>query len=266
MTEATTISSAPRQMIGPVHPSLSSVTRRAFDLEVVVPALNEEARLPSTLDRTVSFLADRGWDSAIVVVDNGSVDRTVEVVRSYDDAPVPVSVLGCARLGKGAAVRRGLITSTSRVVGFMDADLATPIEILDEVMARFDDGAEIVIASRHAPGAERTEDQPVLRRLGGAAFRAMTRTLVPGIADTQCGFKFLRGEVARVLAQEIRLDGFAFDVELLVRARADGLRIDEVPVQWTDVPGSTFDPVNDGIRTVLDLLVVQELVRASRLR
>lgn len=266
MTEATTISPSPRQVIGPEHTSLSSVTRRPRDLEVVVPALNEEARLPSTLDRTVSFLADRGWDSAVVVVDNGSVDRTVEVVRRHDDWPVPVSVLGCARSGKGAAVRRGLITSTSRVVGFMDADLATPIEMLDEVMARFEGGADIVIASRHAPGAERTDEQPVLRRLGGAVFRTMTRTLVPGIADTQCGFKFLRGTVARRLAQEIQLDGFAFDVELLMRARADGLRIDELPVQWSDVPGSTFDPVSDGIRTVLDLLVVHELVRASRLR
>ncbi|GAA4796315.1 glycosyltransferase family 2 protein [Actinomycetospora chlora] len=234
-------------------------TRPAADLEVIIPAYNEAARIPATLERTVAFLAAQPWDARIVVVDNGSVDDTAGVVRAVAarlDPSVPIEVIGCTRPGKGAAVRRGLATSSARVVGFFDADLSTPVETLTAAMFHLATGAGAVIASRHAPGASFAEPQPLGRRLGGAAFRALSRSVVPGVHDSQCGFKFFTREVAAAAIRECRLDGFAFDVELLRRVQQTGASIVEVPVTWTDDARSTFHPIRDGIpsfRAVLSL-------------
>ena len=230
--------------------------RPAVDLEVVVPAYNEALRLPATVAATVAYLERQPWSSRVVVVDNGSSDDTARVIRSVADpfARVPVDVIGCARPGKGAAVRRGLLTSESRFVGFFDADLATPVETLATTMALLDDGAAAVVASRYAPGSTLVRRQPVGRRLGGAVFRRMTHTLVSGVHDTQCGFKFFdRDAVSRALTQ-CRTTGFAFDVELLRRIQADGGSIVEIPVAWTDDPRSTFRPIPDGVASFAALL------------
>jgi len=237
----------------------SPIRRPAADLEVIIPAYNEAARLPRTLEATVDYLAAQPWDSRIVVVDNGSVDDTVGVVRAVAARlghRVPIDVIGCARAGKGAAVRRGLATSSARCVGFFDADLSTPVETLTAAMYHLQTGAGAVIASRHAPGAGFAEPQPLTRRLGGAAFRALSRSVVPGVHDSQCGFKFFTREVAERAVRECRLDGFAFDVELLRRVQQVGASIVEVPVTWTDDARSTFHPIRDGVpsfRAVLAL-------------
>ena len=221
-----------------------------------MPAYNEAQRLPATVAATVAYLERKPWSSRVVVVDNGSSDDTARVTRSITDpcARVPVDVIGCARPGKGAAVRRGLLTSESRFVGFFDADLATPVETLAATIALLENGAAAVVASRYAPGSTLLRRQPVGRRLGGAVFRRMTHTLVPGVRDTQCGFKFFdRDAVSRALAQ-CRTTGFAFDVELLRRILADGGSIAEIPVAWTDDPRSTFRPLTDGTASFAALL------------
>jgi glycosyltransferase involved in cell wall biosynthesis len=226
------------------------------DLEVVVPAYNEALRLPATVAATVAYLERQPWASRVVVVDNGSSDDTARVTRSVADlsAGVPVEVIGCSRPGKGAAVRRGILSSGSRFVGFFDADLATPVETLATAMTLLADGAAAVVGSRYAPGSTLLRRQSVGRRLGGAVFRRLTHTRVPGVRDTQCGFKFFdRDVVSRALAQ-CRTTGFAFDVELLQRIRADGGSIAEVPVTWTDDPRSTFRPIADGVPSFAALL------------
>lgn len=233
-----------------VDPRGSALQRRSpVDLEIVIPSYNEARRLPSTLDRTSAFLAQKTWSSRVVVVDNGSDDDTVALVRSWVGActdAVEVTLAGCARPGKGAAVRRGLLSSTARYVGFFDADLATPPETLDVAMAHLQRGAAAVIASRHVRGASIVRPQPWSRRLGGAAFRLAARSLVDGVSDTQCGFKFFeRRAVLRALVQ-CRSSGFAFDVELLRHVQRDGGVIVEVPVAWTDDARSTFRPLRDG--------------------
>jgi dolichyl-phosphate beta-glucosyltransferase len=218
-------------------------------LEVIIPAYNEAERIPATLGATVDFLASQPWSSRIVVVDNGSVDATSAVVRRLARASgaVDIHLMGCAQPGKGAAVRRGLLSSRANFAGFVDADLATPIATLEAAMTYLEAGASAVIASRHAPGATFVQPQQLGRRVGGTAFRLMTRRMVQGIADTQCGFKFFEvGAVKRALV-ECRTMGFAFDVELLQRIQHTGGRILEVPVAWTDGSGSTFRPVRDGI-------------------
>ena len=160
---------------------------------------------------------------------------------------VDVVVIGCSRAGKGAAVRRGLLTSTSPLVGFYDADLATPLETLAPTVEALRSGADAVIASRHVRGASFVVPQPLRRRVGGDAFRLLTRKLVPGVADTQCGFKFFRRESVQTAIARVRTTGFAFDVELLAHVQRAGGKIVELPVAWTDAAGSTFHPIRDGL-------------------
>ncbi|MGY1779815.1 glycosyltransferase [Geodermatophilus sp. SYSU D01036] len=231
------------------HPRTTH-TRPPADLEIAIPAFNEAARLPRTLERTVQYLLDQPWSSRIVVVDNGSCDGTADVVRAQarqGDGRIPIALVGCARPGKGAAVRRALLSSRSRFVGFFDADLATPVETLATTMDHLERGAAAVIASRHTPGSEFVQAQPAGRRLGGAAFRLMARTVVRGVHDTQCGFKFFERHAVTHALVTCRDTGFAFDVELLHRLQQAGREIVEVPVAWSHAGESSFSPWRDGI-------------------
>jgi dolichyl-phosphate beta-glucosyltransferase len=246
------------------QPAEVAADLETVDVEVIVPAWNEEARLEKTLRSLTQHLARQPWSSAVVVVDNGCVDRTADVVRAVAaDSPVPVQLLGCVEPGKGAAIRRGVLRSRATVIGFQDADLATPLDALAPAIRALTDGADIVVASRRCPGGRIQDPQPALRRLGGDMFHYLTGKVVPGIHDTQCGFKFLRGDVARALFAELATDGFAFDVELLARAQARGLRIAEIPVTWVSQDGSTFRMSRDGRRAYLDLFRLWRSVLAK---
>ena len=240
--------------------SVTPTARPAADLEIAIPAYNEAARLPSTLRHTVEYLREQPWRSRVVVVDNGSSDGTAEVVRAHaraSDDRVPVVLVGCARPGKGAAVRRALLSSRSRFVGFFDADLATPVETLATAMEHLEAGAAAVIGSRHAPGAQFVQAQPAGRRLGGAAFRLMVRSLVRGVHDTQCGFKFFERHAVTQALVTCRTTGFAFDVELLRQLQRAGLDIVEVPVAWSHADESSFSPLRDGLASFGAVLQMQ---------
>lgn len=236
--------------------------RSVVDLEVIIPAYNEAGRLPSTLHNTLDFLEAQAWNSRIVVVDNGSSDDTGSVVSrlSASNSKVPISLIGCSRPGKGAAVRRGLLSGTSTFTGFFDADLATPLDTLIPAMEHLNRGASGVIASRHSPGSTFVRRQQFGRRLGGAAFRVITSSMVHGVCDTQCGFKFFeRGAVTRAMVQ-CRTTGFAFDVELLRRLQDEGGTIIEIPVAWTDGAHSTFHPVRDGVNSFVSILQMHRML------
>ncbi|MBM7772613.1 glycosyltransferase involved in cell wall biosynthesis [Actinokineospora baliensis] len=244
--------------LSPAARAVPVAARRApVDVEVVIPAYNEAPRLRGSLTATARYLATRSWSSRIVVVDNGSADATARVARSAVGAPVPVEVIGCAIAGKGAAVRRGMMTSGARYVGFVDADLATPIDALGEALAALEAGATAVIGSRYAGGAAILRRQPVTRRLGGAAFRALAKRMVPGVADTQCGFKFFERTAVQRALTTCAITGFAFDVELLRGVQAQGGTVVELPITWTDDTRSTLRPLRDGLpafRAALTLL------------
>jgi len=237
------------------------VLRPPCDLELVVPALNEEHRLPATLIAMLTEL-DRldGISSRIVVVDNGSSDRTAETVDAlraiYGDDRL--TLIGCSIGGKGAAVRRGVLTSQARSIGFVDADLATPAHVIHDVVALLATGHDVVIASRRCAGATYSVHQPPVRRVGSWAFRRAIRGLVPDVSDTQCGFKFFSARAASNLFSELATAGFSFDVELLVRAHALGYVIREVPIAWSDAASSSLNPVNHGGQ------ILRELIRLRR--
>ena len=234
-------------------------TRPAVDLEVVIPAHNERDRLTTSLVEITGYLAAQPYRSAVVVVDNGSTDGTPDVVTAFRSPVVPVHLVSCRDIGKGAAVRHGVLTSSATYVGFSDADLATPIESLDNVMPLLHYGCKIVIASRHVDGAAVVHRQPMLRRLGGWVFHKWASMVVPGVSDTQCGFKFFDRAAVEDIFRGGRLVGFAFDLELMALAVRNHLSIAEVPVAWTHSGGSSFRIVRDGVH------VLFEMVRLSKL-
>jgi dolichyl-phosphate beta-glucosyltransferase len=231
----------------------TAVLRAACDLEILIPSLNEAHRLPHTLTRTIEYLEAQPYSSSVVVIDNGSVDQTSDLAARTWSERVPVVLTGCAQPGKGAAVRRGFLTSQARFVGYMDADLATPIETLDVVVPLLD-ACPVVVGSRRISGAAFVARQPAHRVVSGMMFRAVVNRVLPGLSDTQCGFKFFAGDLIRGVARRLRVDGFAFDVELL-RAIADlGVPIKEIPVVWSNKDGSTLRSFPDGTRAAADVL------------
>ncbi len=231
----------------------AGLLRPPCHLEILIPSFNEARRLPRTLTRTIEYLEAQTYSSSLVVVDNGSIDQTVDLATRMRSGHVAVSVTGCAQRGKGAAVRRGIRTSRARFVGYMDADLATPIETLDAVLPLLESGCAAVVGSRRVDGAAFAERQPLLRAAGGMVFRVMARRVLRGIADTQCGFKFFAGDVVRTVARQLSIDGFAFDIELLMAITEHGMPITEVPVLWSDREGSTLRASTDGRRAVADV-------------
>lgn len=212
------------------------MARAAVELSVVIPAYNEETRLPATLERVLEFLAGTDRTYELVLVDDGSSDHTLTVMNAAADGQTNVHVvpLGENR-GKGRAVAAGVAASSGAVVLFSDADLSTPIEELTKLETALNSGADIAIASRALKRSEIVIPQPVTRVLMGKIFNLLVQgsLLVPGVWDTQCGFKLFRGAAGRELFAALKTDGFAFDVEILHCARRRGLKIAEVPVRWS---------------------------------
>jgi dolichyl-phosphate beta-glucosyltransferase len=229
-------------------------------LEIIVPAYNEEIRLGASLQRIAEYLAAQPYCGVITVVDNGSVDRTADLVIDDLDSHVPIRLIGCAQPGKGAAVRRGILTSNATYVGFSDADLSTPIETLDSVLPALEAGHPVVIASRRAPGAEYAVSQPLKRRLASRAFQVAARACHSQLAevyDTQCGFKFFEADAARRLFAASSASGFAFDVEILALAFMGGYGVKEMPARWTDAEGSNVRVGRDATKVLSELIAVR---------
>lgn len=228
-----------------------------FALSVVIPAYNEEGRLPSTLARVTEYLTARGCPYEVLVVVNGSTDRTADVAKVAADRDPNVRLILTPLRGKGRAVRIGVCEARGDRVLFCDADLSTPI---DEVVALADLlGAryQMVIATREGHGSRRI-GEPYFRHLMGRVFNAFVRALaVPGIQDTQCGFKAFTRECARDIFARQTVNGFGFDVELLYVACKRGYAVLEAPVTWVYRASSRVDPIRDTVRMFGDVLRVR---------
>lgn len=228
-------------------------TSRPPLLEIVVPAFNEEARLPGGLLQLCAKLALLPFPTAVIIVDNNSTDSTAEIVRNWPQGEVPVRLAECAVPGKGAAVRAGLLQTRAPLVGFCDADMATDLEALDVAVGLLLSGERVVVGSRAHAFSDVENRHSRVRELGAVGFRALARRLVRGVSDTQCGFKFFDGPLAREAARHMRTPGFAFDVEFLARCTRLGATVMEIPIQWRDMPGSRFSPARHSAGILLEL-------------
>jgi len=237
----------------------------------VVPAYDEERRLGDSLARLIDFAAGQPYEAEIIVVDDGSHDRTAEIAR--EAAPrargnVSLRLLQHKRnRGKGAAVRTGMAQAAGDYVMYFDADMAMPPDETRKLFAALDAGADVAAGSRIQPGgSDMRASQPAWRRIGGRLFAVGRSRLVPtGVEDTQCGFKAFRREAARGVFSRQQLDRWSFDTELLYLARRLGFSVQQVPIEWHHVEGSTFRlGLGPALQELRDLLRIRWLHRGVR--
>lgn len=213
-------------------------------LSIVVPVYNEEKTIEKALDEIISYTKN----AEIIVVNDGSEDSTVKKVKAYKQV---VLISQPKNMGKGAAVRRGMLEAKGDFILFLDADMSTPINQLKQCLK---EKTDVVIGSRALKDSVISVHQPFYREILGKTFNKLVQLFaVPGIWDTQCGFKLFSKKAAKEIFSRARLNGFSFDVEALYLARRLGFKIREVPVVWIDNPDSTVHPVKDSLRMFRDI-------------
>jgi dolichyl-phosphate beta-glucosyltransferase len=229
-------------------------------ISIVIPAYNEGERLGPTLDRVLSFVLQTGREAEIIVVDDGSVDRTADIVRDYaHQSPGIIHLLqNPGNRGKGYSVRNGMLNSNGDILLFTDADLSSPIEEATKLFSAVANGADIAIGSRWARAELQTKRQSILRQVLGRVFNAVSRLILGlNFKDTQCGFKAFRREAAKTLFPLQRIQGWGFDPEILFLAQKLGFEIDEVPVRWGHDTRTRINPLVDGSRMLAEMLRIR---------
>lgn len=225
-------------------------------LSVIIPAYNEERRLPATLESVHAFLSSWGKSFETVVVDDGSTDGTTEVVQEFAKHHDGIRLLSYSpNQGKGHAVRTGMLAAAGELLLLNDADGSSPIEELVRLEAAISAGSDVAIGSRAKPDPERQVKALLHRKYIGNTFNLIVQSLLlPGIYDTQCGFKMFRTEVAQDLFSVSRLNGYAFDVELLYIAKRRGYKVSEIAIDWANVEGSKVNVLTDSPRMLIDVM------------
>ncbi|MEW6180325.1 MAG: dolichyl-phosphate beta-glucosyltransferase [Chloroflexota bacterium] len=230
-------------------------------LSIIIPAYNEERRLPDTLQKIVHFLLRQNYPYEVVVVENGSTDRTLDLARMFEQDYPFIRTMHLDGRGKGLAVRAGMLAAKGEYRFICDADLSMPIEEVNRFIPPLKPEGEIIIASREAPGAVRY-NEPLYRHLSGRAFNLAVRLLaLPGLRDTQCGFKCFSAQAAEDIFPLVTIHGWTFDVEALFIARRRGYRIVELPIPWYFNAESKVNLLRDLRQVVRDLLRIRRNAR-----
>ena len=227
---------------------------------IVIPAHNEQNRLPGTLEKIFHFLEQQSFTSEVIVVENGSSDRTHEVAREFAKRHASLSVIQSEK-GKGAAVQRGMLEAKGEYRFMCDADLSMPVEEIVKFIPPKLQDFDIAIASREAKGSVRY-NEPSYRHWGGRGINFLIQTLIlPGLNDTQCGFKCFRAAVAEDVFNRQTLNGWSFDIELLYIARRHGYRIVEIPIHWYHFSDSKVSALRDAVRMISDIFRIHANAR-----
>lgn len=227
-------------------------------LSVIIPAYNEELRLAESLPVVLDYLRAQSYTWEVLVVDDGSRDGTSRVAEEIGQGSACRVIRNEPNRGKGYSIRRGMLEARGQYRLFSDADLSTPIEELEKFWPQVEAGYDVVIGSRAVEGSQLVVRQAFYRELMGRVFNLLVRVmLVGGIRDTQCGFKLFTARAAEKVFREQSLEGFAFDVEILVLARRHGFRIREVPVRWINSPATKVSALRDSVRMFADLVRIR---------
>ncbi|MEN6511287.1 MAG: dolichyl-phosphate beta-glucosyltransferase [Chloroherpetonaceae bacterium] len=231
-----------------------------MEISIVIPAYNEEERLPTTLRTIIDYFENLSKDYEIIVVDDGSQDKTAEIAQHFNPR---VKVIKLSKnLGKGAAVREGISHAQGDFILFSDADLSTPITEFHKLQESLENGSHIAIGSRAIDSSLIKVHQPFYREFMGKTFNKIVRALVlRGIHDTQCGFKMFKKSVAKQIFSLAKIDGFGFDVEILYLAHKMNFKIAEIPVEWRNDTKSKISPVYDSLKMFFEILKIRSLHR-----
>ncbi len=230
-------------------------------LSIIIPAHNEEERLPPSLQQVKQFVDVQKFPVEVIVVENGSYDRTFEVASNFQSVMPCLRVMQEKKPGKGLAVRAGMLAATGTYRIFCDADFSMPVEEISKFIPADGQTYDVAIASRELPASKRI-NEPEYRHLIGRIFNSMVRwSVLPGLQDTQCGFKAFRGEVADQVFQIQTLVGWSFDAEVLVIARQNGYKILEVPITWHYKAGTRLHIIKDSLKMAIDLLTIRRNAR-----
>lgn len=233
-----------------------------LSLSLIIPAYNEEHRLPATLETASAYLSETPWDWEIRVVDDGSTDGTRQVVQDFSQRAPRVVLQIEPHRGKGGALKAALLSTTKAYRLMCDADLSVPIHEAARFLPPLLIGVDVAIGSREEAGARRI-GEPLVRHLAGRVFNVAVRLLVvPEIQDTQCGFKMFTAAAAEEIFPHVTVDGWAFDTEALHIAHARGLRIREIPIEWHYRPDSRVRMFRDGAEMFAELVRIRR--RAHR--
>lgn len=236
-------------------------------LSVVVPAYNEEERLPRTLSRLHEYYESQAYPYDVIIVNDGSKDGTAKLVEKFVAQHPKFQLIDYSpNHGKGYAVRTGILAAKGDLILFCDADLATPQEETEKLLPHMANGADVAIGSRPLRDSNLEKHQPLYREMFGRLANKLIQLLaVSGIQDTQCGFKMFTARAAREIFSRCKLDEFGFDFECLMVARDLNYRIDEVPIRWLDQEGSKVVLMRDGPRALRDLLKIRAAGKKRRL-
>ena len=230
----------------------------AYDLSIIIPSYNEESRLPGSLEKIASYINARQRKTEVIVVDDGSTDRTATVARQYAEKISNLRVLsnGVNR-GKGFSVRHGSLEAKGNIILFTDADLSAPIEEADKLLRALDDH-DVAIGSRAMNRQLIEAHQSAFREFAGVLFNKIVRTILRlPFVDTQCGFKAFRGDRCQIIFEQQTIERFGFDPELLYLARHHGLSIVEVPVRWSHSPATKVSLLKDSVQMFADVFIIR---------
>lgn len=231
-------------------------------LSIIIPAYNEESRIGDTLCKIGRFLTDKDYAVEVILVDDGSIDKTVEVAESsrlFKESKLKI-LRNKANKGKGFSVKNGIINSSGEFILLSDADLSTPIEEVDKLFGFIDNGYDIVIGSRALKDSEVKVHQPWYRETMGKVFNFLIKIfLIDKFHDTQCGFKLFKNSAVKAIVPDMQINGFSFDVEMLYVAAKKGYRIKEAPVIWLNSPKSRVNPLTDSTRMFFDLIKIKTI-------
>ncbi len=243
--------------------SLYSETNLNPFFSIIIPAHNEQNRLPNTLEQVFRFLQGQSFTSEVIVVENGSTDHTYRLARKFAEEHENMRVLQSG-VGKGAAVQHGMLAAQGEYRFMCDADLSMPVAEISKFIPPMLSDFDLAIASREVQGAVRY-NEPFYRHFGGRGINFLIQALIlPGLNDTQCGFKCFRAEVAKDLFGLQTLYGWSFDIELLYIARRHGYRLREIPIHWSHFSDSKVSALRDALQMIRDIFRIHANARQGR--